>query len=270
MSEPALYLPDGDAFRATEITAGGWSPDAQSGGAVLALLGHVLEDVETLTPMSLTRMTVDLVRPAPIGQPLRVVPTVVREGKKIQVVDLTVTSGDMEVARARALRVRNLDLGGVDGIPVSTTNDDPASHLPPPDSLPNMVDSDGPAEFLRIGMDFRRTDSSRHDVNGLWCRLLVPVVAGEPVRATSRATVPMDLVNLIGVGYFGRGVTAINADVSAHVLRPPVGEWIGLVGDTRFGHQVGHGVSAATMSDDDGVFGLTSTSQVVDVVATDR
>jgi len=270
MTEAALYRPDGDGYSATEITAGGWSAQAQSGGAVLALLGHVLDDVATLTPMSLTRLTADLVRPAPIGVPLRVHHSIVREGKKIQVVELTATSDGIEVARARALRVRNADLRGIDGIPVSTTDDDPAARLPPRDSLPNMIDSDGPAEFLRSGVEFRRTHPTRHEVNGLWCRLLVPVVAGEPVRATSRATLPMDLVNLIGVGSFGRGVTAINADVSAHVLRPPVGEWIGLVGDTRFGHQVGHGVSAATMSDDDGVFGLTSTSQVVDVASPDR
>ena len=263
MTDLALYVPHGDGFMATEITAGGWSADAQSGGAVLALLGHVLEDVPTLAAMSLTRLTADLVRPAPIGEALRVDHAIVREGKKIQVVELSVTSGGTEVARASALRVRDADLGAGEGLPASTTDDDPATLLPAPDQLPNMIDSDGPAEFLRSGMDFRRTDPSIHGVRGLWARLLVPVVAGEPVRATSRVTVPMDLVNLIGVEYFGRGITAINADVSGHVFRPPVGEWVGLVGDTRFGHHVGHGVSVATMSDDDGVFGITSTSQVV-------
>ena len=50
------------------------------------------------------------------------------------------------------------------------------------------------------------------------------------------------------------------------MLRPPAGEWIALVGDTRFGPAVGHGVSMATMSDAHGVFGVTSTSQLVDVM----
>ena len=55
MSEQqALYVRDGDAFVGTSCTKGSWHANGQSGGAVLALLGHVLEDVQTLAPMSLT------------------------------------------------------------------------------------------------------------------------------------------------------------------------------------------------------------------------
>ena len=67
----ALYLPDGDRFVATDHTVGGWYPNMQSGGAVLPLLGHHLDGVPTLAPMGLTRLTVDLVRPVPIGPPMR-------------------------------------------------------------------------------------------------------------------------------------------------------------------------------------------------------
>lgn len=265
MSDDALYVRDGDAFVASAVTVGGWSPDSQSGGAVLALLGHVLEDVPTLVPMSLTRLTVDLVRPVPIGKRMRVDPIVIREGKKVQVVDFTVISDGAERVRARALRVRDADFRDVDGAPTSTTDDDPAAALPPPDRLDGLEDHGGVAEFLRSGMDFRRTDAAIHGVHGIWTRLRLPIVAGEPVRATSRVTVPMDLVNLIGVDFDPRLLTAINPDVSAHVSRPPVGEWVALVGDTRFSHEVGHGVSVATLSDTQGVLGVTSTSQLLDV-----
>jgi hypothetical protein len=36
-----------------------------------------------------------------------------------------------------------------------------------------------------------------------------------------------------------------------------------MMGHTHFDHRVGHGVSMATMSDADGVFGVTSTSQII-------
>jgi hypothetical protein len=55
----------------------------------------------------------------------------------------------------------------------------------------------------------------------------------------------------------------INPDVSAHVLRPPNGEWIGIVGDTRFEPALGRGLSSATVSDDDGVFAVVSLSQLL-------
>ena len=116
MSEAeALYIPDGDAFVGTACTKGAWAHGGQAGGAVLALLGHVLEDVPTLTPMSLTRLTIDIVRPVPVGERLNVTTDVIREGKKIQVVDLTLTAGDTVTTRARALRIRDSDVGSLAG-----------------------------------------------------------------------------------------------------------------------------------------------------------
>lgn len=261
--EHALYLPDGDRFVGTELTRGSWHENGQAGGAVLTLLGHVLEDVPALAPMSLSRLTVDLVRPVPVGEPLRVTPTVVREGKKIQVVDLVVTSADTEHVRARALRIRDEDLTGVEGAPPSTTGEDPSRVLPPPEDLLAVDRSPGVPGFLRLGAELRRTVEPVDGVHGVWLRLRAPVVAGEPVRATSRAALPLDMVNLIGVRFDARTVTAINADVSGHLVRLPRGEWIALTGNTHFDPEVGHGVSMAVMSDGDGVFGLTSTSQVL-------
>jgi hypothetical protein len=260
----AMYERAGAAFVGSEITASGWSPQAQSGGAVLALLGHVIEDVPTLTPMSLSRCTADIFRPVPIGVPLTVEPTIIREGKKIQVVDLRVFSADADHVRARVLRIRDADLRGLERSPQSTTDRDPSTRMPTPESLSDDVAFGHLPPFLREAMDFRRASIAEHGVNGLWTRLLAPVVENEEVRPTSRVTVPMDLVNLIGVGAGLRGFTAINPDVSAHVSRAPAGEWVALVGETIFADAVGHGVSAATMSDADGVFGVVSTSQIVE------
>src|SRR5437588_4831519 len=125
--EHALYVRDGDAFVGTSCTNGPWHANGQSGGAVLALLGHVLEDVPTLAPMSLTRLTVDIVRPVPVGERLRIETAVLREGKKIQVVDLVVTTSAGAHVLARALRVRDADLTGLAGMPESTTDEVPAA-----------------------------------------------------------------------------------------------------------------------------------------------
>lgn len=259
----ALYVRDGDAFVGTACTKGSWHANGQSGGAVLALLGHVLEDVPALAPMSLSRLTVDLVRPVPVGERLWVRTAIAREGKKIQVVDLTVSTASADHVMARALRLRDADVTAVAGVPSSTSHTSPAAALPPPDELEGVDDRPGVADFLRYGAELRRSVEPIAGHHAAWVRLRVPVVAGEPVRVTSRTALPMDCVNLIGVRDLGGGVSAINADVTAHVARAPVGEWVALTGNTWFAHGVAHGLSAATMSDADGVFGVTSTSQLL-------
>ena len=265
MTDEGLYLPDGHGFRGTPNTQGAWDPHTQSGGAVLALLGHVLEDVPTLVPMGLARMTVDLVRPVPIGRRLDVHRDIVREGKRIQVVDLIVTVDDTEYVRARGLRLREEDVSDWPALPASTTGHDPAAAMPRPDDPAVVPLGHGPGvpAFLRHGAELRRAPLGSSETYGMWMRLLLPVVAGEDVRPTSRLTLTMDFANIIGVHLDPRRTTAINPDVTAHVLRPPTGEWTGLLGDTRFAHQIGRGISVVTMSDMDGVFGFSSTSQLV-------
>lgn len=262
--EQALYVRDGDAFVGTGCTKGSWHDNGQSGGAVLALLGHVLEDVPTLVPMSLTRLTVDFVRPVPVGERLHVDQVVLREGKKIQLVDVVVRTGAAEHVRARALRIRDADIGD-ERVPISSTDHDPAAALPPPAELAPTDQHEGVADFLRYGAELRRTAEplDAEGTHGAWVRLRVPVVAGEPVRPTSRVALPMDCVNLIGISGFPPGASAINADVSAHVFRAPASEWVAMVGSTRFDPRIGHGCSMATLSDAEGVLGVSSTSQVV-------
>lgn len=267
MSEAeALYVRDGDAFVGTVCTQGAWAHGGQAGGAVLALLGHVLEDVPSLAPMSLTRLTVDIVRPVPVGERLHVATEILREGKKIQLVDLLISAGETVTTRARALRIRDRDVGPVAGMPVSTSDVNPSAVLPPPpEGLTGVEHLTSVPAFLAHGAELRRSLKPIDGVHAIWCRLRVPVVAGEPIRDTSRATFPLDMVNLLGVTTLDPSrASSINPDVTGHLTRVPVGDWIALTGHTYYSHAVAHGVSMATMSDEAGVFGVTSTSQILD------
>jgi hypothetical protein len=258
----ALYVRDGDGFVGTILTQGGWDPAGANGGAVLALLGHCLDEVPTLVPMGVSRITTDLVRPVPLGRHLRVVPTVIREGKKIQVVQLQLLVGDVEHVRASVLRLRHADVTGA-GAPASTSDERPADALlPPEESMSLRRDLPEAPGFLRA-IDMRRAAARDGSNGGVWVRLDVPVVAGEPTNPTALLTVGIDYVNLIGIDVQTSGMTMINPDVTAQVLRAPVGEWIALTGDTRLNELQGRGISYALLSDTDGVFGTASASQLL-------
>lgn len=263
MDDSALFVSDGGHFVATMLAQGGWDPRTANGGAVLALLGQYLDDVPTLTPMSVSRFTADLVRPVPLGQPLEIRSEVVREGKKIQVVELRVLSHDVEYVRATALRLREEDFTGRDGAPVGSTDDEPGDALVGPEESTSYRSFTATHPGFMRAVDLRRAPYRDGSGQGCWFRLEAPVVEGRPVGPTARLTAAIDFVNLIGVQVNSAAFTMINADVTAHVLRPPVGEWFGFTGDTRFSLGIGRGVSAAWMSDEAGVVALSSTSQLI-------
>ncbi len=262
MTSPAFFAAAGDGFVATTDAQGGWSTETANGGAVLALLGHHLEDVPTLVPMTLARFSADLVRPIPLGERLVVDHAVLREGKKIQLVELRLSADDTLFARATALRLRDADRSGP-AAPSSTTQRRPAEALTPPDALARLRPSaPGTAGFLRV-VDMRHAPSS-DGPRGSWVRLDGEVVAGNEVRGTARLTFPFDYANLVGMELGESSVTMINPDVNAHVLRPPEPGWIGIAGDTRVQADLGRGVSLAHLSDERGVFAVVSISQLLE------
>jgi hypothetical protein len=110
----------------------------------------------------------------------------------------------------------------------------------------------------------RRANTRDGTAMGAWIRLIAPVVAGSPISPSARMAAAFDFANLIGLsGRHPTGVTMINPDVNAHVLRQPVDEWIAITGETRFNTALGRGVSSATFSDSEGVFGFGSISQIL-------
>jgi hypothetical protein len=221
--------------------------------------------------MTMSRFTTDLVRPVPIGTPLRIDHEVVREGKKIQVVEQRLRSGDdVEHARTTVLRLRDEDVSAHPSVPPSTTDERPAADLPRPEGLKSLrqlaleAGGEGPGAGMIGAIDMRRVRRQDRDTGMFWwLRLDADVVAGEPTNPSARMTFAFDFANLIGIEPKISDVTLINPDVSAHVLRAPRGEWICVTGDTRFEPALGRGVSVATLSDLDGPFAVATTSQLV-------
>jgi len=262
-SPPAPYLPtpSPDVFESTSLAQAGWYADGQHGGVVSALLGRAIEAVPTLKPMETARLTVELFRVVPIV-PLRVTTRVVREGKRIQMVEASVFDPqNLELARAVGLRLRRADL---DLPPTAAT---PALDLPGPDDIE-------PPDMTRWGIGGReKTLYHRHaievrEINGgfthtgpaaMWLRILRPLVAGEPISALTRAVVTGDFVNGLSRLVDPSKFVFMNADLTIHLHRMPAGEWVGVEAVSRYDN-IGRGVATGRLFDTKGETGRSTQS----------
>jgi acyl-coenzyme A thioesterase PaaI-like protein len=273
----ALFSFDGDHVVATEFARGPWSPDALHGGPVAVLLARAIESVPTDEPMHVTRLTVELLRPVPLDR-LSVTVSVSRPGRKVQLVDARISSGDRDVASGRALRIRLQP-------PDAAANDSAAS-----DSAANDFGGDGPVPgvdrgappgpadgyttpspigayraFHNAGAEMQYVDGAfdRPGPATVWVRLAVPVVPGEEPTPLQRVAAAAD---------FGNGVSAeldfarylfLNPDLSVHLQRPAVGEWICLDASTAIGIP-GVGVAHSSLWDAHGPIGHSLQSLLVE------
>jgi hypothetical protein len=260
----ALFEVDGDRLVPTILTQGPWDPGAQHGGPVCAALAWAAERVPTLVPMRCARLTVDLVRPAPLA-PLTVEAAVRREGKRIQLVEATLGHDGTEVARATVLRVRTAD------------TDDPAVTDDPrrPDDRPPRPPIEGGVWFSEMRRDdlpgfLRALELDRvageHGQGApatTWFRLLVPVVAGHATTPLVRLAAIADFTSATASYLDPTEWSAVNPDVTVHVLREPVGDWIA-VDSTSYYARDGIGHSRAGLYDVEGFVGTGATSAVLD------
>ena len=265
MSADALYVKDGSTFVPTGLTRGPWSPDAQHGGPPCALLTGAIEAVDSPAAMVVARVTFELLRPVPLA-PLTVATEVLRPGRKVQLVgaSLRAVDGDVEVARAVALRIRSASLPLPSDVAIESTCPDlPADDGGSVERAPFAVASDL-EHFIREGMEIRVVAGgfAGPGPGTAWFRLRVPVVAGEEPMGSQRAVAAAD---------FGNGLSwvvppdwlFINPDLTVHFLRPPVGEWICLAART-LPSGVGVGVAESALYDSDGRVGRSVQSLLLD------
>lgn len=261
MSE-ALFEIDGDRYLPTGLARGPWTPDAQHGGPPAALLTRAIEAMEAPVPMQVARATFELLRPVPLT-PLTVRTEVLRPGKKVQLLGASLLAGEVEVMRATVLRIRSTDLPVPDELGIDTGAPDlpdATSVVSPPFSL-----ADESVEHFHLDAVELRTVAGGFDRPGpgtAWFRLKVPVLAGEEPSGAVRAVI---------LGDFGNGLSwvlppewlFINPDLTIHLLRPPIGEWICLASRTLTS-STGVGMAESALYDAHGRVGRAVQSLLLD------
>jgi len=259
-SDPsAFYVPEGDGYRATELTRGPWDAASQHAGPPCALLGRELDRAGRLDPGRLARATFEILGPVPIAH-LTLTAEVVRPGRSVELVEGTMSSAGKPVLRARAWRIR------------TTAPLEFVAATPEPDPVP------GPEEgrevpFFPAGEELGyQTAMETLFVRGAftepgpalaWMRMRVPLVEGEDPEPLHRVLVAADSGNGVSSPLDYRQWMFINADVSVTLRRHPAGEWVGLDAAT-YPETDGVGMSDTRLHDERGMLGRSTQSLFVD------
>jgi len=260
VSEP-IFERAGGAWAPTGHARGPWDPDSQHGGAPAALLARAIEALEPGADMLVARITFEFLGPVPLA-PLVADAWVNRPGRRFQIVEAELRSGARAVVRARAVRLRR---GAID-VPAAARDSGPPPCEGPDEAQPAPFPSPGEATgFHRTAMEIRFAGDTGYGGGPslAWFRLARPLVAGETPSPLQRVAAAAD---------FGNGISStlnfaehlfINTDLTLHLVREPVGEWVLLDSRTVI-DPLGVGLAGSRLYDAGGAIGLAAQTLYVD------
>jgi hypothetical protein len=205
-----------ERVEALSTTAGPWSPDAQHGGPPAALLAR---SVEGLGAGVIGRFTMELLGPVPVG-PLEVSASVARPGRTVSLAhaELFDAARGRVVATAAAwLFPAAQDGPAPAGPPPPHSPDDGTEHPRPPGWSPGYLDA---VEWRWIsgGVDSPGPGT-------VWMRP-PSLVEGEPLSPVQRLLACIDSASGVSAMLDIREWAFLNTELTVHVLREPVGDWV--------------------------------------------
>jgi Thioesterase-like superfamily len=253
----AIFRVDGNDVVTSPHAAGPWDPSMQHGSPPAALVVWAAEKVPKQTEMRIARVTVDLMRPVPVA-PLTIESEVLREGRKIQLCAVRLTSDGVVVVGATVLKIRS------QAQPLPPDVADLPVDLPGPDaSFPEPADVSTSPFVKSVSLRAARGRFGVPGPGAIWYRVERRLVAGAGISQAMRAVVAADFCNGTSAALDFRQWTFINADLTVSFAREPVGEWILLDAESWIGPE-GAGLAMARLGDTSGYFGRVVQSLVVE------
>lgn len=251
---------DGDCFQATALTAGPWHPDHQHAGPPSALICRAIERAAGKDGLThLARLTVNLIRPTPIGE-CRVEVVADYVGRSTGHYSGRLTAQDKDVARFTALMQREDDVP----VPEGTLGHPPPAAPKPPDQCPAVTMHFTDRAFGYADLVENRLAAGRFFKGpcAAWFRMNHPLVKGETPSAYQRVAVAGDSGNGISASLDFASYVFLNCDLTINLFRRPQGEWICLEARSLFGGN-GCGLAESALYDERGLIGRATQSLAV-------
>jgi hypothetical protein len=257
----ALYVPTGDGYQATALTIGPWDAGLQHAGPPAALLAREAVRAGGVDGGQTVRLAYDIFAPVPVG-PVRVRTTVVRPGRRIELVEAVLTGADdRPLMRLSAWRLRVREDDGTGG---GTPQPHPAP-AGPEDSRPEDAAffSEEIAYHRALEWRFATGSFNAPGPAAAWTRPRCSLVEGEPMTPLEHLLVMTDAASGISAALDWNTVTFANVDLGLALHRPPRGEWLGMDASTVLGG-TGAAQCFAVLFDGDGAIGRSSQSLFVE------
>ena len=251
---------DGRLFMAGRLTRGPWHPDHQHAGPPSALVCRAIE--HAAAPQGLThlaRLTGNLLRPVPVGE-CHVDVSAEYVGRSAGHYSARLVAGGKEVARFTALMQREDELpvpAGTAGHPLPRAPKSVADSRPDTMPFPGFEDGYGALVETRVAEGRFMAGPC-----AAWFRLRHALVVGEEASPYQRVAVAADSGNGISAALDIRHYSFINCDLTIHLLRRPVGEWICLQARSAYGGN-GCGLAESALYDETGLIGRAVQSLAV-------
>jgi hypothetical protein len=267
--DDAFFIPDGDAYLATELTRGPWDPDAQHAGPPAALVAREVERVAG-DGRRIGRLTYEILRAVPIGR-LRVEAEIVRAGRRVELIEATLSDERGAVVRARGWGLAGAELS-LDG-ELDWQGEGSGAVLrrevgPPGPSSASAFEVDffptGQPVGYHTAMEYRFVAGEfvRPGPATAWLRMRHPLIAGEEPTPLQRVAIAADSGNGISAPLDFRRFLFINVDLTIHLGRPPSGEWICL-DSTTIPDPSGLGITDTALYDERGAVGRAAQTLLV-------
>jgi len=219
MSDQPFFERVGAEYRVNRIAAGPWDPNSLHGRVVVGLLAHAIEAEHGSAEFLPARLTVDMYR-LPGFDAVEVKTRIVRDGKRIKVIDAEFFSGGVSMARATSQLLRRTQ--NAPGKVWTPPNWD----APPPEAIdipPERRSALGGMWEIRPIAGMMGTHGTRR----LWMRERRALVGGEALTPFVRAALAADFASpFANAGDQGLGY--INSDATLYLHRAVKGEWVGM------------------------------------------
>lgn len=227
MSDDAFFEPDPhdpSRFHATRRTGGPWSHEHQHGGPPAALIAREIERTAPREGMHIGRITIEILRPIPIAA-LTASARVVRPGRNVELLEAALDADDGPVLAARAWRFST----AATALPGGLVSRAVPAPLPEAEDEHDFFPTAAPNGY-HSAVEWRFATGSwlAHGPAVVYARMRIPLVAGEPPTALQRVVVAADSGSGVSSTLDATTHQFINTDLTVHLHRDPVGEWVGM------------------------------------------
>lgn len=240
-----------NTFRPTVHCEGAWTPEDYHFSSLAGLIAHETERAHARDGMQFSRISYDILGRLPLDD-VTITSTVLRPGKKIELVETRATIQDRTAIIARTWYLAVHDTA--DGMR------DESPRFPAPEEAEAVQFTDYWGGGFIEQIQCRAVGQQEPPLDFAWLSSPNTLVGGDARNPLAEFISRVDVANGISYRIDPDEWAFPNVDLTIHLYRRPVGEWTGLEAHNHWG-PTGTGVTSTILHDVNGPLGRAEQQQ---------